>query len=138
MDGPDGLISPFLVYDLTFSYIFNMSFNMCLHAFHSRQLKFRHPLRFYQPVKSKKYFFRSQISFWLCNIDPNDSRRNNIWKKSWFMILLLDSIIHVHIFTLSHFGSQKGKYALNNPQLFYCDVRKRFWLTILGKDQISR
>ena len=46
-----------LVYDLTFSYIFNMSFNMCLHAFHSRQLKFRHPLRFYQPVKSKKYFF---------------------------------------------------------------------------------
>ena len=96
------------------------------------------PFKILPTCEIQKIFFRSQISFWLCNIDPNDSRRNNIWKKSWFMILLLDSIIHVHIFTLSHFGSQKGKYALNNPQLFYCDVRKRFWLTILGKDQISR
>ena len=37
-------------------------------------------LKIDQSVKSK-YFFRSQISFWLCYIDPNDSRRNNIWKK---------------------------------------------------------
>ena len=55
----------------TYSYIFNIIFNMCLHAFHSRHPKFRHPWNPGQSVKLR--WIPIIFHFWIFEFFDNPS-----------------------------------------------------------------